>query len=57
MNPESAMAPLVENPKKEMQNGMTIPPPPIPPTVEMDIMIIRRKSPMNSLPRIGKTSL
>lgn len=57
VKPDRAMAPLVENPKNEMQNGITIPPPPIPPTVEIDITIINRNSPINSVPSIGKTSL
>ena len=57
VNPESAIAALVENPKKVMQKGMTSPPPPIPPTVEIDVTIIKRVSPMNSRPNIGNTSL
>ena len=54
---ESASACLVEKPKKVMQKGMTRPPPPIPPTVEIDEIVISRVRPINSEPNIGKTSL
>ena len=48
VNPESAIAPFVGNPKNVMQNGITMPPPPIPATVEMEVMMIRRINPINS---------
>lgn len=54
---ERARACLVENPRKVMQNGMTKPPPPMPPTVEIDEIMMSRVSPMNSEPNIGNTSL
>lgn len=54
---ERARACLVEKPKKVMQKGMTRPPPPIPPTVEIDEIVISRVRPINSEPNIGKTSL
>ena len=57
VNPDNAIALLVENPKKVMQNGITRPPPPMPPTVEIEVIIIKRVRPTNSLPRIGNTSL
>ena len=57
VNPDSAIAPLVKNPKNVMQNGITMPPPPIPATVDTDMIIINRISPRNSIPKIGKTSL
>lgn len=54
---DRASACLVENPKKVMQKGMTRPPPPIPPTVEIDDIMISKVSPINSDPSIGNTSL
>jgi hypothetical protein len=57
VKPERAMADLVEKPRKVIQKGITRPPPPIPQTVEMELIPIRRVKPMNSMPRIGKTSL
>lgn len=57
VNPERAIAFLVEKPKNVMQKGMTNPPPPIPPTVEMEVIIINSVSPRNSMPRMGNTSL
>ena len=57
MKPERAIASLVENLKKLMQKGMNIPPPPIPATVDIDIVTIRIAKPMNSIPIIGKIGL
>jgi hypothetical protein len=54
---ESASACLVEKPKKVMQKGITRPPPPMPPTVEIDDIIINKVSPINSVPSKGNTSL
>ena len=54
---ERARAYFVEKPRKVMQKGMTRPPPPMPPTVEIDEIIIRRVRPINSEPNIGNTSL
>jgi hypothetical protein len=42
------MAFLVENPKKVMQKGITRPPPPMPPTVDIEVIIMRRVKPRNS---------
>ena len=55
--PERAIASLVLNPKKTMQKGTTTPPPPIPPIFDSVKIIIKRMSPMNSRPRIGKIAL
>ena len=57
VKPERAIAFFVEKPKKVMQKGITRPPPPMPPTVEIEVIKMRRVRPMNSTPRIGKTSL
>jgi hypothetical protein len=54
---DRASACLVENPKKVIQKGITRPPPPMPPTVEIDDIMIKRVRPTNSEPSIGKTSL
>lgn len=54
---ESARACLVEKPRKVMQNGITKPPPPMPPTVDIDEIMMRRVNPINSNPSIGNTSL
>lgn len=57
VNPESAMADFVENPKNVIQKGITRPPPPMPPTVEIEVIVISKVRPRNSIPKIGKTSL
>ena len=57
VKPERAIALLVEKPRKVMQNGMTSPPPPMPQTVEIELMMMRRVNPTNSIPKIGNTSL
>ena len=57
MNPDSAIALLVWKPKKVMQRGITRPPPPTPPTVEIEVIMIKRIRPINSIPRRGNTSL
>lgn len=57
VKPDMAIACLVGNPKKVMQKGMTIPPPPIPAIVDKEIITISKKRPANSIPKIGKTSL
>ena len=57
VNPDRAMAYLVEKPRKVIQKGITRPPPPIPQTVEMELIPMRSVKPINSIPRIGKTSL
>ena len=54
---DSAIACLVEKPRKVMQKGMTRPPPPMPPTVDIDDIIMRSVSPINSTPSKGNTSL
>ncbi len=54
---ERAIACLVEKPRKVMQKGMTRPPPPMPPTVDIDDIMMRRVRPINSTPNKGKTSL
>jgi len=48
---------LVSNPKKKMQKGMMIPPPPIPAALEIASRIGRRMIPMNSRYVIGKIDL
>ncbi len=57
VKPESAIALFVENPKKVMQKGTTKPPPPMPHTVDIELIMISRVNPTNSIPRIGNTSL
>lgn len=57
VKPDIAMAPLVEYPKKIMQNETTIPPPPTPAIVDTVIMRISKAKPTNSIPRIGKMFL
>ena len=57
VKPDRAMALLVEKPRKVMQKGITSPPPPIPQTVEIELIMMRRVKPMNSIPNIGNTSL
>jgi hypothetical protein len=57
VNPDIAIAPLVENPKNIMQKDTTIPPPPIPAIVEIVIIKMSKAKPMNSIPRIGKIVL
>ena len=57
VKPERAMALLVEKPRKVMQKGITSPPPPMPQTVEIELIMMSRVKPMNSIPKIGKTSL
>lgn len=48
VKPDNAIAPLVGNPKKVMQKGITIPPPPMPATVEIEVIRISRRRPTNS---------
>ena len=57
VKPDKAMAFFVEKPRKVIQKGMTKPPPPIPHTVEIELIIINKVSPTHSIPRIGNTSL
>ena len=57
VKPESAMALFVEKPRKVIQKGITRPPPPMPQTVEIELMMISRVNPMNSIPMIGNTFL
>ena len=54
---ERASACLVEKPKKVMQKGITRPPPPMPPTVEIEDIMISKVRPINSEPSKGNTSL
>lgn len=48
---------LVSKPKKKMQNGMIIPPPPIPAAFDMARMIGKSIIPANSFSVIGKIDL
>ena len=57
VKPERAMALLVEKPRKVIQKGITRPPPPMPQTVEIELIMMSRVKPMNSIPKIGNTSL
>ena len=56
-NPEIAMAPFIEKPKKVMQRGMTTPPPPMPAIVLKAMIIGKMINPANSEPKIGKMLL